>query len=276
MREWPRTLSLSNRIYSLLLYAYPAPFRREYGRHMAQVFRDDTRHTLRESGTAGLVGLWALTLVDLVKTAAAEYLREVFGMTTEGIVRWSGPAAALGAVLFYGSMAVVGVTYGNTVFGTAASVAIVGAVVLSLPMLALGVYGLYRRLPPRTAAANTLAIVAAEVGLLLFIGGILVMFLTDWEAAWEAMIPAGAVLTGLAIAGQGVIALVTRSLGRWSVVPLILGVAHPALMFTAGAGTSPSAVMFSAAVLLIGWVLLGAALWTYQSERGEPGPGLPA
>ena len=30
----------SHRLYQLLLYAYPAAFRREYGREMAQLFRD--------------------------------------------------------------------------------------------------------------------------------------------------------------------------------------------------------------------------------------------
>ncbi len=36
----PNPLALSVRIYSLLLYAYPAPFRREYGHPMAQLFKD--------------------------------------------------------------------------------------------------------------------------------------------------------------------------------------------------------------------------------------------
>ena len=35
-----RALRFSKRIYRVLLVAYPKEFRREYGSHMVQVFRD--------------------------------------------------------------------------------------------------------------------------------------------------------------------------------------------------------------------------------------------
>ena len=96
----PNPLALSGRIYSLLLYAYPVPFRREYGRLMAQLFRDEARDTLQGSGTAGLIGLWFLTLYDLMKTAFAEHIWEVFHMPIEKLQRWSGPAAAIAGPLW--------------------------------------------------------------------------------------------------------------------------------------------------------------------------------
>lgn len=66
----------SARIYRLLLFAYPAGFRHEYSREMAQVFRDDLQASLPESGPAGLVNLWFLLVIHLVKTALAEHFRE--------------------------------------------------------------------------------------------------------------------------------------------------------------------------------------------------------
>ena len=46
MQNHSQLLTLSGRIYNLLLLAYPARFRRVFGQEMAQVFRDDLRHTL--------------------------------------------------------------------------------------------------------------------------------------------------------------------------------------------------------------------------------------
>jgi hypothetical protein len=64
-----KLLALSNRLYCLLLYLYPTPFRREYGTHMAQVFRDDVRGILQDSGILAVMGLWPLAFFDLLKTA---------------------------------------------------------------------------------------------------------------------------------------------------------------------------------------------------------------
>ncbi len=66
---------------------------------MAQVFRDETRYTLQESGMVGLTGLWFFTLYDLLKTAIAEHLWDVFHMSMEKLLRWSGPAAAILPIL---------------------------------------------------------------------------------------------------------------------------------------------------------------------------------
>jgi hypothetical protein len=77
------TLVLANRIYKLLLFAYPAEFRREYGEPMAQLFRDETRATLRNSGAAGLVRFLLFTLVDLSKTILIEHLEAIANMTVD-------------------------------------------------------------------------------------------------------------------------------------------------------------------------------------------------
>jgi hypothetical protein len=64
-------LKQSDRLYRLLLYAYPAAFRREYGPEMAQLFRDTCRDAYRQDGSLGR-GFWMPILVDLMRTALQE------------------------------------------------------------------------------------------------------------------------------------------------------------------------------------------------------------
>ena len=73
-----RTQIVSYRIYGLLLLAYPKDFRRDYGPHMAQIFRDCYRAEKRRPGQARLFRLWLNTLVDLLRTAPKERM-ETFG-----------------------------------------------------------------------------------------------------------------------------------------------------------------------------------------------------
>ncbi|MBN1641208.1 MAG: hypothetical protein JXA09_08230 [Anaerolineae bacterium] len=67
-------LSLSVKLYRLLLVLYPAAHRRAYGAPMAQLFRDACRDTLREKGTRGLAVLWIRMLGDAIASAAVERL----------------------------------------------------------------------------------------------------------------------------------------------------------------------------------------------------------
>jgi hypothetical protein len=56
----------SQRVYRLLLYLYPAEFRREYGESMARTFKDMQRDQL--------AGLWRIVLGDLITSAAHEHI----------------------------------------------------------------------------------------------------------------------------------------------------------------------------------------------------------
>ena len=66
------TAGLSCRVYKLLLIAYPSAFRREYGHHMQQVFRDCYRDEARRNHLA-IAGYWMRTLWDLALTATKEH-----------------------------------------------------------------------------------------------------------------------------------------------------------------------------------------------------------
>lgn len=72
-----KTATASERVYALLLAAYPAGFRREYGREMRLVFADRCRE--EGGGFAALAGVWLDALADLARTAPAEHLERIFG-----------------------------------------------------------------------------------------------------------------------------------------------------------------------------------------------------
>ena len=70
--------NLSRRIYKLLLIAYPAEFRHEYGAEMAQVFRDRYHYEAQRNRHLAILAYWFRTVVDLVVTATKEH-SENFG-----------------------------------------------------------------------------------------------------------------------------------------------------------------------------------------------------
>lgn len=49
--------AISERLYRLLLHAYPRTFREEYASEMFLVFRDAYRETSRQQGTLGVLHL---------------------------------------------------------------------------------------------------------------------------------------------------------------------------------------------------------------------------
>ena len=95
----------SERVYRALLLVYPKDFRRRYGPQMVQVFGDLWREERERAGLAGVVMLWARTVLDLLRTAASERTRTAPGATymlpvagSPRMVRWGGAAAIVGAV----------------------------------------------------------------------------------------------------------------------------------------------------------------------------------
>lgn len=65
---------VSDRTYQLFLAAYPARFRRIYGKHMAQVYRDCCRDAYQQGGIGRVIVLWIVALYDLVTNASGEHI----------------------------------------------------------------------------------------------------------------------------------------------------------------------------------------------------------
>src|SRR5262245_34982641 len=93
-------LVLSDRLYRLLLALYPADHHREYGPHMAQVFRDVCRDAYQREGSWGVLGSWLPVLLDLAITALEEHRKVGIQVSKSTLIRWSGPVLILGGVLF--------------------------------------------------------------------------------------------------------------------------------------------------------------------------------
>lgn len=64
---------MSERIFQLMLFAYPRDFRREYGWLMAQLFRDCRRAARKRDETLATSRFWLSALVDLIKAAPQEH-----------------------------------------------------------------------------------------------------------------------------------------------------------------------------------------------------------
>jgi putative ABC transport system permease protein len=91
--------NLSDRLYWVLLHAYPSEFRDEYGPQLRQVFRD----RLRRPGQGGVIRLWAHTLADLAVTAPAEHF-DAFQQDVHSALRFffSNPGFTAVAVMCLG------------------------------------------------------------------------------------------------------------------------------------------------------------------------------
>jgi cytochrome b6-f complex iron-sulfur subunit len=71
----PGSIQVSTRVYQLLLQAYPVDFRRDYGNHMLQVFRDACLKAYSRRGAAGLGALWLRIIYDIWKTSLEERMQ---------------------------------------------------------------------------------------------------------------------------------------------------------------------------------------------------------
>lgn len=266
----PNLLNLSTRFYRLLLNAYPARFRSEYGPHMAQLFRDDARDTLHNRGHAALAGLWLLVLLDLLKTAINEHIREIFNMPSKQLLRWGGIAAALGGALWASGLVVI-----FTLNGPIPPLNRVLPFGVAVPLMAFGLVSFYRRLPPDLRTVNVLGLSVALLGLLAQNAGMITLFLTPINED----LTAGAAIFGffvmlLGIATLGAIAFARKVLGAWSWVPLLLPTISGLLFIYSATHPDDSFSSFTRIFVILygfGWVALGMALWMTHDESPDTG-----
>jgi hypothetical protein len=144
------------RVYRLLLRAYPAEFRAEYGQEMMLLFRDQCRDS-----DARTFGFWARVLSDVIRSAPA--LRAKATRTVEVIMKL---AAVLTVLLGVIGVLNAGVEWGagagaaQTIQG-AHAVSLMLGVFASLLLLAAGVALLSGT--PRSRQAARLALLASVV-----------------------------------------------------------------------------------------------------------------
>ncbi len=96
-----RLLRLSDRVYHILLAAYPPGFRRRYGPEMAQVFRTGCRAAYDAAGRQGVLHLWLPTLGDWAWSASGEWLSGLFGRSMVKDIRLWRTSNGLISMLFF-------------------------------------------------------------------------------------------------------------------------------------------------------------------------------
>lgn len=154
------------RLFQLILLAYPREFRHDYGAQMTQLFRDCYRVEKVNRGVLGVGRLWFRTLLDLGRAAPREYLA-ILGKE-HSLMRNPGKNALgfLGSIALV-VMAVLLLSYGRKhevstilVFGRAldalATAGIVGNLIIFLLMT-------ITRLNPLRIALWTLMVVNAAL-----------------------------------------------------------------------------------------------------------------
>jgi hypothetical protein len=94
----PAWVALSERVYTALLALYPAEFRRDYARWMAQAFRDVTRDTYRREGSAGLALWWGSALFDLAISVIEQRRKEPLVMPKSILPDWAGRLLIAGGI----------------------------------------------------------------------------------------------------------------------------------------------------------------------------------
>ena len=94
-------LDWSERIYRVLLLAYPAAFRRAHGREMVQLFRDTYRDAAGQDRVAGRRGFWLALLIDWAQTSFRERVLSTIDSTLINNVQFKSTlkGALIGAVL---------------------------------------------------------------------------------------------------------------------------------------------------------------------------------
>jgi hypothetical protein len=276
----PKLVTLSLTAYHLLLAFYPTHFRREYGPHMAQVFRDSCRRTYRQSGPPGMLGLWALTLFDWFKSVIEEQLNRQTEMTRLKWIRLSGWGLMAGPIALFvglGDPAEYRRLLDN-LFGIPADQQQVNTyrfvsetvpvflILIGLGLILFGFWGLrshYHRKVGRFGRLS-LRLLVINAGIAAA-GGVL--SLTGTELWWITFL-LGFLATYLFLGAFGVAALRDKPLPRWNIVPLVTSM-FPGLVvigLLVGLDEYPYFLFFSMAFALLGSVLIGFIL---QSDAAE-------
>jgi hypothetical protein len=237
----PAVVNFSTAFYHLLLIFYPTRFRREYGPHMAQVFRDCCLKTYQKSGLSGMLTLWALTFFDWFKTMIEEQGNRETEMTRAKFIRLSGWGMMLGAVSMALSILSDPITiraglsrllgYPRTLaeYNTyrTFSEEVGGWLILLAGLLLIkGIAGLRLLYGKPAGALGNYSLLASMAGCGMLFLATLFSFLVEWDGWWGVMILGMIFLFG-GLAVFGIAALQTKPMPRGNGLPLLAGFWFP-------------------------------------------------
>jgi len=259
-----RLLRLSDALYRVLLHAYPPGFRDEFGVQMAQTLRADCRRAQMESGVAGVLGLWVMVAGDLAASAVQERLLQEVAVSRSMLARVGGMAALIGGALF-------ALSFVSHPQGLARAI-----VPGSVAALIVGIMGLHARLWGREGRLGGMGFALVGVGLALGLIGMAGSALGILDPNPIAPIinmgeHAGLVFIGAGMLLWGIVTLRERALGRWSILPLLMGLLSMAgIVFLATAAFAALEHSAMPVAFALSWMLLGVALLTSRSNLASP------
>ena len=229
----PVALSLS--LYRVLLYAYPAKFRSEYGLHMRQVFRDCCLAAERQDGLPGMLLLWIHTLVDLIISVIQEHSQKEIDMTKDKYTRLSGWGMIVGTISFVIGFALdpskvrllIYRTFGlpetaaqyNLSRSFADGLGVVVAMV-GLILITFGILGLQVRYGKQVSKFGETSLWISVLGGIVAIGGMIAFF---FDTGWNVFV-VGILTQQLTLGLFGISALQEKPFPRWNGLPLFAGV----------------------------------------------------
>lgn len=210
-------------LYRALLTAYPTQFRREYGPHMLQVFRDCCLRAAHEKGASAMTRFWAITLFDLIRTALQQHLQKEAYMSRSQFIRVSGVALMLSSLPYV----IQNVSLGEWVIGSL--------------LLAIGILGLRARYGMSAGAFGRSVLLVGVIGMFLLYAVLAVLYVGHTYLGWMRFEGSatfnpdslwispfgGPVLLLLALTLFGVAALRSKPMPRFNWLPLATGIWFP-------------------------------------------------
>ena len=264
MQFTSKALTLTDRVYRLMLFTYPASFRREFGVHMAQVHRDKCRMKITKQGFVGLCQIWFSTLWDWLTTVPEQHLEEVFQMSGQKrFIRLGAIAALAGGVLGLLLLTQGPNSYGN--YGWSGWLATIAPV-----LFILGLGG-------SVIANQTTLTNFGKAGLYITIGGLVLMGLGHGiEPLWPfigfgplIIVPIGAIMLGLNIYQYLSLPIWWRFFPFIIVAIAVLGFSIEIVEEFSGNSTPDRGIQTVEALFSIAWIGLGIGLWINREARPD-------
>jgi hypothetical protein len=231
-------IMVSLKTYKVLLIAYPTKFQEEYGSYMLQVFRDCCLRAFDQGGAMGMLRLWAITLLDFVKSVISEHMQKEIQMKKEDkeeIMRLGGWALMFGAIAVF--MLLLGTYLEYNVddplgrLGKLIETSFLIFFVLTPILLMVGMLGLRTRYGDEVGwfGKNILLLGAIAGPAIDILGYIMAAYeFVDWGGI---LFISGPAVPLVCIALFGVAALRSKPLPRWNALPFLAGIWYPIPFF---------------------------------------------
>ena len=213
----------SIKVYSMLLVAYPTRFRQEYGSQLVQVFEDCCLKAVRHGGTNDIIRLWVVTFLDFFQSVISEYAQKEIEMKKE--MKPEDIQRAGSALIAAGVMCLISMALLATNISSLWAVSFLLMVYISMPLLVVGLLGLRKCYGEKVGwFGSNILLLGAILGPLTS----LIVLLGNFLWGWMWLLGHAVLLACLAL--FGFVALYTKPLPRWSIVPFIAGIWYP-IMF---------------------------------------------